>query len=282
MGLSEKGVIASRTNQAIKMPPKVKKIKVKKVAPAPYTQVSKPTPKKAVNVLIEKRPKNFGIGSDVQPKRDQTRFVRWPKYVRLQRQKRILYQRLKVPPSINQFTQTLDQQTATQMFKLLHKYRPETKAEKKARLTQLAEKKAAGKSDTEKKPVVIKYGINHITGLVESKKAQLVVIAHDVDPIEVVVWLPALCRKMGVPYCIVKGKARLGKLVHKKTATAVAFTSVKQEDKHSLEKVAEAVKTNYNDRFDEIRRHWGGGIMGNKSQARDAKIEKAKQKELRV
>ena len=41
-------------------------------------------------------------------------------------------------------------------------------------------------------------------------KAQLVVIAHDVDPIELVVWLPALCRKMGVPYAIVKGKARLG------------------------------------------------------------------------
>jgi large subunit ribosomal protein L7Ae len=41
-------------------------------------------------------------------------------------------------------------------------------------------------------------------------KAQLVVIAHDVDPIELVVWLPALCRKMGVPYAIVKGKSRLG------------------------------------------------------------------------
>lgn len=36
------------------------------------------------------------------------------------------------------------------------------------------------------------------------------VIAHDVDPIELVVWLPALCRKMEVPYCIVKGKSRLG------------------------------------------------------------------------
>lgn len=41
-------------------------------------------------------------------------------------------------------------------------------------------------------------------------KAQLVVIAHDVDPIELVVWLPHLCRKMEIPYCIVKGKARLG------------------------------------------------------------------------
>lgn len=36
------------------------------------------------------------------------------------------------------------------------------------------------------------------------------VIAHDVDPIELVVWLPALCRKMEIPYCIVKGKSRLG------------------------------------------------------------------------
>lgn len=44
-------------------------------------------------------------------------------------------------------------------------------------------------------------------------KAQLVVIAHDVDPIELVVWLPALCRKMEVPYCIVKGKARLGAVI---------------------------------------------------------------------
>jgi ribosomal protein L7Ae-like RNA K-turn-binding protein len=44
-------------------------------------------------------------------------------------------------------------------------------------------------------------------------KAQLVVIAHDVDPIELVVWLPALCRKMEVPYCIVKGKARLGSVL---------------------------------------------------------------------
>jgi hypothetical protein len=55
-----------------------------------------------------------------------------------------------------------------------------------------------------KKPLVVKFGLNHITSLVEAGKAQLVVIAHDVDPIELVVWLPALCRKMGVPYCIVK------------------------------------------------------------------------------
>ncbi|KAG2191279.1 hypothetical protein INT46_002418, partial [Mucor plumbeus] len=40
--------------------------------------------------------------------------------------------------------------------------------------------------------------------MIEAKKAQLVLIADDVDPIELVLWLPALCRKMGIPYAIVK------------------------------------------------------------------------------
>ena len=35
------------------------------------------------------------------------------------------------------------------------------------------------------KPVTVKYGLNHVTALIEAKKASLVVIAHDVDPVEV-------------------------------------------------------------------------------------------------
>jgi len=84
--------------------------------------------------LFEKRPKNFGIGGDIRPGRDMTRFVRWPRYIRLQRQKRILMHRLTVPPSIFQFTRTLDKNHATSLFKLLHKYRPETHKEKANRL----------------------------------------------------------------------------------------------------------------------------------------------------
>ena len=61
-------------------------------------------------------------GQDIQPKKDLTRFVKWPEYVRLQRQKVILSQRLKVPPAIAQFSHTLDKNTATQLFKLLNKY----------------------------------------------------------------------------------------------------------------------------------------------------------------
>lgn len=254
----------------------------KKVAPAPYPiKKQQQSTKSAQESLLEARPRNFGIGRDIQPKRDVTRFVKWPHYVRLQRQKRILYQRLKVPPSINQFSQTLDANTSHQLFKLASKYRPETKVEKRQRLRAAAEAKAAGKEAMEtEKPVFIKHGLNHVTSLIESKKAQLVVIAHDVDPIELVVWLPALCRKMGVPYCIVKNKARLGSLVHLKTATALAFTDVKEADKAEMATLVSAVKANYNDKWDELRRHWGGGIMGVKSQAKMAKRAAAAAKEV--
>ena len=48
------------------------------------------------NPLLVARPKNFSVGNDIPPKRDVSRFVRWPKYVTRQRQKRVLERRLKV------------------------------------------------------------------------------------------------------------------------------------------------------------------------------------------
>ena len=112
--------------------------------------------------------------------------MKWPKYVRIQRQRKVLYARLKVPPSINQFTNTLDKNLSLNLFKLLHKYRPEDATTKKERLAADASAKDAGDdAEKSKKPLYVKYGINHITKLCEDKKAQLVCIAHDVDPIEV-------------------------------------------------------------------------------------------------
>merc|ERR1711861_45107 len=199
----------------------------KKVPAAPISSKKSSGVKKNSNPLFETRAKTFGIGGSLPPKKDLTRYVKWPKYVLLQRQRRVLCKRLKVPPSINQFTKS-------------------------------------GGSVDKKKPVVVKYGINHITSLVEQKKAKLVVIAHDVDPLELVVWLPALCKKMDVPYCIVKGKARLGTVVHKKTATALCFTEVNNEDSREFSKITESVHSMYNE---SQRIAWGGGIMGAKSQA---------------
>ena len=98
------------------------------------------------------------------------------------------------------------------------------------------------------------------------------------DPIELVVFLPALCGKMGVSYCIIKGKARLGWLVHRKTCTTVAFTQVNSEAKGALAKLVEAIRTNYNDRYDKIWHHWGGNVLGPKSVARIAKLERRRPK----
>merc|ERR1712198_68919 len=62
---------------------KGKKGKGKKVAAAPLA-VKRQEVKRVVNPLFEKRTRNFGIGQDIQPTRDLSRFVRWPKYIRLQ------------------------------------------------------------------------------------------------------------------------------------------------------------------------------------------------------
>mmetsp|Transcript_12106 Transcript_12106/g.50951 ORF Transcript_12106/g.50951 Transcript_12106/m.50951 type:complete len:261 (-) Transcript_12106:73-855(-) len=237
--------------------------KGKKVASMPGKK--KPAAAAPTNPLFEKKPKNFGIGQSKPPTKDLHRFVKWPFYVRLQRQRRILSKRLKIPPPINQFNRAADSSTAKSIFKLLMKYRPEDKAAKKERLLAEATAVAEGKEGSKSKPVEGKYGLNHITYLIEQNKAQLVVIAHDVDPVELVVWLPALCRKMGVPYAIVKSKARLGAVVHKKTATALALTAVNNEDKATLSKLVDSLDVQFSGN-EKLRREWGGGIMGSKSQ----------------
>nr|GMD19401.1 60S ribosomal protein L7a-2-like [Ipomoea batatas] len=45
-----------------------------------------------------------------------------------------------------------------------------------------AQAESEGKTPELKKPIVVKYGLKHVTYLIEQNKAQLVVIAHDVDP----------------------------------------------------------------------------------------------------
>lgn len=76
--------------------------------------------------------------------------------------------------------------SAAPVFKLFSKYVPESKAAKHDRLKKVAEAKAEGKeADSGAPPAVVKFGLNHVTYLIEQKKAKLVLIANDVDPIEV-------------------------------------------------------------------------------------------------
>merc|ERR1712115_7517 len=254
----------------------------KKPAAAPLAAKPAAEKPKVVNPLLEKRPRNFGIGQDIQPKRDLSHFIKYPKYIRIQRQRAVLMKRLKVPPPIHQFKSRLDSSKAKELFKLLNKYKPETKRAKIERLRKRAEARAEGKEDvpTKKKPAV-RMGVNTVTTLIEQKKAKLVVIACDVNPIEIVLHLPALCRKQGIPYCIVGDKGRLGQVVKRKTVTCLAVCDVESNDKTAFSKLVEAIKVSYNDRFDDIRRQWGGGVLSAKSRAQIATIEKAKAKELK-
>merc|ERR1712086_600865 len=214
---------------------------------------------------IEKKPRVFSIGGDILPgKRDLTRFVKWPKYVRLQRSKMTLLKRIKIPPAINQFTQTFDKKQASQLFRLLNNLKPETAAEKKERRNEAADAVAAGGKVSNKKPVCVKQGLNHVTTLVEEKKAKLVVIAHDVDPIEVIVWLPALC------------KARVGAVVGMKTATCLAITDVKPENKNDLANLITMADANFASVYDEHQRKWGDAESSGRQKAHMAKLNARK------
>jgi large subunit ribosomal protein L7Ae len=263
---------------------KVAKKEVKKAAP----KVAKKAPKKGGKSVVKKdfksehghlfrkEPKDYRIGQDLLPRtRNLSRYVKWPRYVRMQRQKSVLLKRIKVPPSINQFTQTLDKNQAANLFRFLSSYRPESPQEKANRLKAAASAEAKGEETASTKPKVLKFGLNHVTQLVEEKRARLVVIAHDVDPIELVVWLPALCRKMDVPYMIVKGKARLGHFVYQKTCAVMAVTDIRKEHASSLDQLISSARSNFNDN-ESARRKWGGGIMGVKAQAKARLREKAR------
>merc|ERR1719232_2115832 len=73
--------------------------KGKRVAAAPRKTATKKVNQK--NPLFVKRSRDFGIGRDIQPKRDLTRFVRWPKYIKLQRQRAVIQQGLKLELLVN-------------------------------------------------------------------------------------------------------------------------------------------------------------------------------------
>ncbi len=74
-----------------------------------------------------------------------------------------------------------------------------------------------------------------------------------------------------------QGKARLGQIVHKKTATALALTAVKNEDQREFAKLVESFKSQYNEG---PRVQWGGHILGMKSVHKQKKRERAIAKEL--
>lgn len=66
----------------------------------------------------------------------------------------------------------------------------------------------------------VKKGVNETTKSVERKTAQMVVVAADVSPEEVVIHIPALCKDNGVPYAFIPTKKDLGAAIGLEVGTS--------------------------------------------------------------
>jgi large subunit ribosomal protein L7Ae len=70
----------------------------------------------------------------------------------------------------------------------------------------------------------IRVGTNEVTKSSERAEAKLVVMAEDVDPVEILVHIPMLCEEKRIPYVYVPKKQRLGQSAGlSKSAASVAI-----------------------------------------------------------
>ena len=70
----------------------------------------------------------------------------------------------------------------------------------------------------------VRKGVNEVTKAVEREQAKLVLIAMDVNPPEIVMHLPPLCKEKNIPYIFVKSKEELGRAAGiKRPASSVAI-----------------------------------------------------------
>ncbi|MFG1415134.1 MAG: 50S ribosomal protein L7Ae [Thermoplasmataceae archaeon] len=77
----------------------------------------------------------------------------------------------------------------------------------------------------------IKKGTNEVIKSIERGESKIVVISEDVNPPEVVYYLPMLCDERKVPFAYVKSRSDLGKRVGIASAASISITDFgKSED----------------------------------------------------
>ena len=88
----------------------------------------------------------------------------------------------------------------------------------------------------------VRIGTNEVTKSSERAEAKLVVMAEDVDPVEILVHIPMLCEEKRIPYVYVPKKQRLGQSAGlTKSAASVAIVEP-GDAKGLLEEIASAVQ----------------------------------------
>jgi large subunit ribosomal protein L7Ae len=72
----------------------------------------------------------------------------------------------------------------------------------------------------------IKKGTNEVIKSIERGESKLVVIAEDVNPPEVVYFIPKLCEERKVPFAYVKTRSELGSKVAIGSTASISITDV--------------------------------------------------------
>lgn len=88
----------------------------------------------------------------------------------------------------------------------------------------------------------IRKGMNETTKAVERGIAQLVIIASDVEPKEIVMHLPVLCEEKNIPYVFIPSKQELGRAIGISVAAAAACIVEPGNAKESFAEVIESIK----------------------------------------
>ncbi len=88
----------------------------------------------------------------------------------------------------------------------------------------------------------VRKGTNEVTKLIERGDAQLVIMAEDVQPAEILAHMPLLCEERNIPYAYVPSKAELGNAVGLEKPTASVAILDAGKAKPLLEGFSEQVK----------------------------------------
>lgn len=88
----------------------------------------------------------------------------------------------------------------------------------------------------------VSKGTNETTKTIEKGNAQLVVIAGDVEPEEIVMHLPALCDEKKIPYVYVPSKVELGRAVGIDVGAASVCISEAGEGKEQLKEIVKSIE----------------------------------------
>lgn len=89
----------------------------------------------------------------------------------------------------------------------------------------------------------LKKGANEVTKTLNRSVAELVIIAGDTDPIEIVMHLPILCEDKNVPYIYIPSRAALGRACG--VSRSVIACSITKKDGSRLKKSIDSMKIKF-------------------------------------